>query len=122
MAPRTETFLPVAFIGDNSRFKVGSTDGDGLPTAVTADAVSSPVTVLEANLYQNNTSNGIGGNEQFAINLAATAPLFVDPTHNDFYPAEDSNTVPTPASVCAAFLYLLSAESRGIDGEYIEAQ
>jgi NAD(P)-dependent dehydrogenase (short-subunit alcohol dehydrogenase family) len=38
------------------------------------------------------------------------------------YPAEDPNTVPTPASVCAAFLYLLSAESRGIDGQYFEAQ
>ena len=38
------------------------------------------------------------------------------------YPAEDPNTVPTPVSVSGAFLYLLSARSRGIDGEYIEAQ
>jgi NAD(P)-dependent dehydrogenase (short-subunit alcohol dehydrogenase family) len=38
------------------------------------------------------------------------------------YPAEDPNTVPTPASVSGPFLYLLSARSRGIDGEYIEAQ
>jgi NAD(P)-dependent dehydrogenase (short-subunit alcohol dehydrogenase family) len=38
------------------------------------------------------------------------------------YPAEDPNTVPTPAAVCPAFLYLLSAESRGIDGQYFEAQ
>ena len=38
------------------------------------------------------------------------------------YPAEDPNTVPTPASVSGAFLYLLSAQSRGIDGQYIEAQ
>jgi NAD(P)-dependent dehydrogenase (short-subunit alcohol dehydrogenase family) len=38
------------------------------------------------------------------------------------YPAEDPNTVPTPASVSGAFLYLLSARGRGIDGEYIEAQ
>jgi NAD(P)-dependent dehydrogenase (short-subunit alcohol dehydrogenase family) len=38
------------------------------------------------------------------------------------YPAEDPNTVPTPASVSGAFLYLLSARSRGIDGEYIDAQ
>jgi NAD(P)-dependent dehydrogenase (short-subunit alcohol dehydrogenase family) len=38
------------------------------------------------------------------------------------YPAEDPNTVPTPASVCGTFLYLLSAQSRGIDGQYIEAQ
>ena len=38
------------------------------------------------------------------------------------YPAEDPNTVPTPASVSGAFLYLLSERSRGIDGEYIEAQ
>ncbi len=38
------------------------------------------------------------------------------------YPAEDPNTVPTPASVSGIFLYLLSARSRGIDGQYIEAQ
>jgi NAD(P)-dependent dehydrogenase (short-subunit alcohol dehydrogenase family) len=38
------------------------------------------------------------------------------------YPAEDPNTVPTPASVSGTFLYLLSALSRGIDGQYIEAQ
>jgi NAD(P)-dependent dehydrogenase (short-subunit alcohol dehydrogenase family) len=38
------------------------------------------------------------------------------------YPAEDPNTVPTPASVSGAFLYLLSARGRGIDGQYLEAQ
>ncbi|HXA36077.1 MAG TPA: YciK family oxidoreductase [Steroidobacteraceae bacterium] len=38
------------------------------------------------------------------------------------YPAEDPNTVPAPASVTGAFLYLLSAKGRGIDGQYIEAQ
>jgi NAD(P)-dependent dehydrogenase (short-subunit alcohol dehydrogenase family) len=38
------------------------------------------------------------------------------------YPAEDPNTVPAPQSVAGAFLYLLSAQSRGIDGRYIEAQ
>ena len=38
------------------------------------------------------------------------------------YPAEDPNTVPAPASVSGTFLYLLSARSRGIDGQYIEAQ
>ena len=38
------------------------------------------------------------------------------------YPAEDPNTVPTPASVSGIFLYLLGAKSRGIDGQYIEAQ
>ena len=38
------------------------------------------------------------------------------------YPAEDPNTVPTPASVSGTFLYLLSARSRGIHGQYIEAQ
>jgi NAD(P)-dependent dehydrogenase (short-subunit alcohol dehydrogenase family) len=38
------------------------------------------------------------------------------------YPAEDPNTVPPPASLCGAFLYLLSAKGRGIDGQYIEAQ
>jgi NAD(P)-dependent dehydrogenase (short-subunit alcohol dehydrogenase family) len=38
------------------------------------------------------------------------------------YPAEDPNTVPTATSVSGAFLYLLSARSRGIDGQYIEAQ
>jgi NAD(P)-dependent dehydrogenase (short-subunit alcohol dehydrogenase family) len=38
------------------------------------------------------------------------------------YPAEDPNTVPAPASVSGAFLYLLSAQSRAIDGQYIDAQ
>ena len=38
------------------------------------------------------------------------------------YPAEDPNTVPTPAAVSGPFLYLLSARGRGIDGQYIEAQ
>ncbi len=38
------------------------------------------------------------------------------------YPAEDPNTVPTPASVSGPFLYLLSGQSRAIDGRYIEAQ
>jgi NAD(P)-dependent dehydrogenase (short-subunit alcohol dehydrogenase family) len=38
------------------------------------------------------------------------------------YPAEDPNTVPTPASVSGPFLYLLGAQGRGIDGQYIEAQ
>ena len=38
------------------------------------------------------------------------------------YPAEDPSTVPAPVSVSGPFLYLLSALSRGIDGQYIEAQ
>lgn len=38
------------------------------------------------------------------------------------YPAEDPNTVPTPASVSGPILYLLSGQSRAIDGQYIEAQ
>ena len=38
------------------------------------------------------------------------------------YPGEDPNGVPAPASVCGTFLHLLSAASRGIDGQYIEAQ
>jgi len=38
------------------------------------------------------------------------------------YPAEDPNTLPAPVSVSGTFLYLLSALSRGIDGQYIEAQ
>jgi len=38
------------------------------------------------------------------------------------YPAEDPNTVPAPAALSGTFLYLLSARSRGIDGQYIEAQ
>lgn len=38
------------------------------------------------------------------------------------YPAENPNTLPTPLSVSGAFLYLLSGLSRGIDGQYIEAQ
>ncbi len=38
------------------------------------------------------------------------------------YPGEDPATVPTPASVTGPFLYLLSAQGRGTDGEYLEAQ
>src|ERR1700682_2145571 len=38
------------------------------------------------------------------------------------YPGEDPNTLPTPASVTGPFLYLLSAQGRGTDGEYFEAQ
>jgi len=38
------------------------------------------------------------------------------------YPAEDPNTVPAPAAVSGVFLYLLSAQSRAIDGQHIEAQ
>jgi NAD(P)-dependent dehydrogenase (short-subunit alcohol dehydrogenase family) len=38
------------------------------------------------------------------------------------YPAEDPNTVPAPAAVSGPFLYLLSGQSRGIDGQYLEAQ
>jgi len=38
------------------------------------------------------------------------------------YPAENPNTVPEPAAVAGAFLYLLSAHGRGIDGEFIDAQ
>ena len=38
------------------------------------------------------------------------------------YPAEDPNTLPTPAAVTGAFLYLLSARGHGIDGEYFDAQ
>ncbi|MHB8720613.1 MAG: YciK family oxidoreductase [Steroidobacteraceae bacterium] len=38
------------------------------------------------------------------------------------YPGEDPNGVPGPESVCGTFLHLLSAASRGIDGQYFEAQ
>ena len=38
------------------------------------------------------------------------------------YPAEDPNTLPSPASVAAPFLYLLSAQGREIDGQYFDAQ
>jgi NAD(P)-dependent dehydrogenase (short-subunit alcohol dehydrogenase family) len=38
------------------------------------------------------------------------------------YPAEDPNTVPTAESVSGAFVYLLSARGRGIDGQFIDAQ
>jgi len=38
------------------------------------------------------------------------------------YPGEDPNTLPTPASVTGAFLYLLSEHGRGTNGSYIEAQ
>jgi NAD(P)-dependent dehydrogenase (short-subunit alcohol dehydrogenase family) len=38
------------------------------------------------------------------------------------YPAEDPNTVPTAQSVTGPFMYLLSAQGRGVDGEYFDAQ
>jgi NAD(P)-dependent dehydrogenase (short-subunit alcohol dehydrogenase family) len=38
------------------------------------------------------------------------------------YPAENPNTVPPPESVSGAFLYLLSARGRAIDGQCIDAQ
>jgi NAD(P)-dependent dehydrogenase (short-subunit alcohol dehydrogenase family) len=44
------------------------------------------------------------------------------PMRSAAYPAEDPNTVPHPKSVTGPFLYLLSAQGRGIDGEYLEAQ
>jgi len=38
------------------------------------------------------------------------------------YPAEDAQKLPEPAAVTGAFLYLLSAQGRGIDGQYLDAQ
>ena len=38
------------------------------------------------------------------------------------YPAEDPNKVPNPATVANPFLYLLSAQGREIDGQYLNAQ
>jgi len=38
------------------------------------------------------------------------------------YPGEDPNTLPTPASVTGPFIYLLSSQGRGTDGEYFDAQ
>jgi NAD(P)-dependent dehydrogenase (short-subunit alcohol dehydrogenase family) len=38
------------------------------------------------------------------------------------YPAEDPNTLPSPASVTGPFLYLLSVQGRGIDGQYFDVQ
>jgi NAD(P)-dependent dehydrogenase (short-subunit alcohol dehydrogenase family) len=38
------------------------------------------------------------------------------------YPAEDPNTLPAPTAVTGAFLYLLSAQGRGTDGGYFDAQ
>lgn len=38
------------------------------------------------------------------------------------YPAEDPNTVPTPTSVSKLFLYLLSGDARGADGQFFQAQ
>jgi len=38
------------------------------------------------------------------------------------YPAEDPNTVPGPQIAVAAFLYLLSSDSREVRGGYFEAQ
>ena len=38
------------------------------------------------------------------------------------YPAEDPNTLPAPAGVTGAFLYLLSGASRGVSSGYFDAQ
>jgi NAD(P)-dependent dehydrogenase (short-subunit alcohol dehydrogenase family) len=38
------------------------------------------------------------------------------------YPAEDPTTVPSPASVTAPFLFLLSSQGRGTSGQYTDAQ
>ncbi len=38
------------------------------------------------------------------------------------YPAENPDTLPSPESVTGAFLYLLSADSAGINGRYFDAQ
>jgi NAD(P)-dependent dehydrogenase (short-subunit alcohol dehydrogenase family) len=38
------------------------------------------------------------------------------------YPAEDPNTVPKPETVSGVFVYLLSENGRGIDGQFIDAQ
>ena len=38
------------------------------------------------------------------------------------YPAEDPNSLPSPSRVTAPFLYLLSSQGRGIDGQYFDAQ
>jgi NAD(P)-dependent dehydrogenase (short-subunit alcohol dehydrogenase family) len=38
------------------------------------------------------------------------------------YPAEDPNSLPQPSAVTAPFLYLLSAQGRGVDGQYFDAQ
>jgi NAD(P)-dependent dehydrogenase (short-subunit alcohol dehydrogenase family) len=38
------------------------------------------------------------------------------------YPAEDPNTLPSPADVTGAFLYLLSARGRGRSGELFDVQ
>jgi NAD(P)-dependent dehydrogenase (short-subunit alcohol dehydrogenase family) len=38
------------------------------------------------------------------------------------YPAEDPNTLPSPASVTGSFLYLLSARGREVDGQYFDVQ
>jgi NAD(P)-dependent dehydrogenase (short-subunit alcohol dehydrogenase family) len=44
------------------------------------------------------------------------------PMRSAAYPAEDPNTLPSPASVAGPFLYLLSARGRGTDGQYFDAQ
>lgn len=38
------------------------------------------------------------------------------------YPGEDPNTLPLPVSITPPFLYLLSEQGRGTDGQYFDAQ
>jgi NAD(P)-dependent dehydrogenase (short-subunit alcohol dehydrogenase family) len=38
------------------------------------------------------------------------------------YPAEDRSTLPEPGDIVAAYLYLLGPDSRGLQGQTINAQ
>ena len=65
-------------------------------TGISVDAASSAKTVLVANLYQGNTSNGVdtsGTAELDGIQLGANDPLFVNAANGDFYLAEKSRAI-----------------------------
>ncbi len=51
------------------------------------------LSVVTANLYQNNSLNFAGSSESLAINLGASDPLFVDAANDNFYLNENSMAI-----------------------------
>ena len=70
----------------------------GLGTAIQVDGTSG-TTVVGGSLYQNNTNDLVGVNEDFPIHLTATDPLFInpDPGVDNFYLAPSSPDAPNQA-------------------------
>jgi NAD(P)-dependent dehydrogenase (short-subunit alcohol dehydrogenase family) len=63
----------------------------------------------------------LDGEPAIRVNSINPGPMRT-PMRSAAYPAEDPQTLPSPASVTGPFLYLLSALGRGTNGEYFDAQ